>query len=115
LAKNKVNQIESEIVDLKNDFEHLDMIYNNLTCSFENQLDTKPCENCTFLKNQVKYHLKTCEKFIKGQANLKVVLGSQNCVFGKARLAYNIVFEKKAKKFSSFFSKCDPNNRSFIS
>jgi len=40
-------------------------------------LAIKPCENCTTLKNQVKYLLKTCAKFKKGKANLEAVLGSQ--------------------------------------
>jgi len=63
----------------------------------------------------VKYLLKTCEKFTKGKANLEVVLGSQNCVFGKAGLGYTPILEKKANKFSSFFSKSEPNAMPFIS
>jgi len=70
-------------------------------------------KNCTTLKNQVKYLLETCAKFIRGKANLEVVLGSQNCVFGKAGLGY--IHEKKAKKFSSFFSESEPNAMRFIS
>jgi len=31
------------------------------------------------------------------------------------RLGYNPIFEKKSKKFSSFFYKSDPNAMSFIS
>jgi len=63
----------------------------------------------------VKYLLKTCAKFTRGKANLEVVLGSQNCVFGKAGLGYTPTYEKKAKKFSSFFSKSEPNSMPFIS
>jgi len=59
--------------------------------------------------------LKTCAKFTRGKANPEVVLSSQNCVFGKAKLGYNPTFEKKAKKFSSFFSKSEPNDTPFIS
>ena len=40
---------------------------------------------------------------------------SQNCVFGKAGLGYTPIHEKKVKKFSSFFSKSEPNAMSFIS
>jgi len=61
----------------------------------------------------VKYLLKTCAKFTRGQTNLE--LGFQTCVFGKAELGYNPILEKKAKKFSSFFSKSEPNVMSFIS
>ena len=63
----------------------------------------------------MKYLLKTCAKFTRGKANLEVVLDSQNCVFGKARLGYNPIFKKKAKKFSSLFSKSKPNDMPFIS
>jgi len=51
----------------------------------------------------VKYHIKTCARFARGKANLEVVLGSQNCVFGKAGLSFNPSFQKKTKKLSSFF------------
>ena len=62
----------------------------------------------------MKYLLKTCARFTRGKANLEVVLSSQNCVFGKAGLGYTPIHEKKAKKFSSFFSKSEPNVMSFI-
>jgi len=63
----------------------------------------------------VKYLLKTCAKFTRGKENLEAVIGSQNCVFGKAELGYNSILEKKAEKFSSFFSKNELNAMSFIS
>jgi len=80
--ENKVNQLELELADLKVDFENLDMIYSNSTCC-ENQLAAKPCENCTVLKNQLKYLLKTCANFLRGKTDLEVVLVSKNYVFGK--------------------------------
>jgi len=58
----------------------------------------------------MKYLLKTCSKFIRGKANFEVVLGSQNCVFGKAGLGYNPTFKKEAKKFCNLFSKSRPND-----
>jgi len=93
--ENRVSQLEKEIVDLKTDFEHLEMIYNNSTDCFRNQPAEKPCENCTILKNQVKYLLRTCAKFTRGKTNLEAVLGSQNCVFCKSGLGYNLTFQKK--------------------
>jgi len=63
----------------------------------------------------VKYLLKTCSKFTRGKANLEAVLGSQSCAFGKAGLGYTPIHEKKAKKFSSFVSKSEPNAMPFIS
>jgi len=79
--ENRVSQLEIEIVDLKTDFKHLEMIYSNSVDCSEKQLAIKPCENCTTLKNQVKYLLKTRAKFTRGKTNLEAVLGSQNCVF----------------------------------
>jgi len=93
----------------------LKIIYSNSVDCSEKRLAIKPCENYTTLKNQVKYRLKTCVKFTKGKANLEAILGSQNCVFGKAGLGYTLILEKKAKKFSSFFSKSEPNAMPFIS
>jgi len=87
---------------------------NSIDC-FGNHPTEKPCENCTTLKNQVKYLLKTCAKFTRGKANLEIFLGSQNYVFGKVGLGYNLSFKNKAKKFSSFFSKNKPNYMPFIS
>ena len=74
--ENRVSQLESETVDLKTIFEHLEMIYSNSVDCYEKQLVIKPCENCTTLKNQVKYLLKTCAKFTRGKANLEAVLDS---------------------------------------
>jgi len=113
--ENRVSQLELETVDLKIDFEHLAMIYSNSVDCSEKQLTIKPCRNCTTLKNQVKYLLKTCAKFTRGKTNLEVVFGSQNCVFGKVGLGYTHIHEKKAHKFSSFFSKSEPNAMSFNS
>jgi len=56
----------------------------------------------------------TFAKFTSGKTNLKVVLGYQNCVFGKAGLGYTPIFENKVKKFSSFFSKNEWNAMPFI-
>ena len=63
----------------------------------------------------MKHLLKTCAKFTRGKTNLEAVIGSQNCVLGKAGLGYTPIHEKKAKKFSSFFSKSEPNVMPFIS
>jgi len=113
--ENRVSQLKKETVDLKIDFEHLEIIYSNSTYCFRNQPAKKLCENCIVLKNKGKCLIKTCARFIRGEANLEVVLGSQNCVFGKDGLGYNPTFQKKNKKFSSFFSKSKPNDMPFIS
>jgi len=48
--ENRVSQQESETIDLKTDFEHLEMIYSNSVDCSEKQQTRKPCENCTTLK-----------------------------------------------------------------
>jgi len=49
--ENRVSQLESETIDLKIDFQHLEMIYSNSVDCSEKHLAIKPCENCTTLKN----------------------------------------------------------------
>ena len=70
--ENRVSQLEKETTD----FEHLEIIYSNSTDCFRNQSAKKPCKNCTVLKNQVKYLIKTYARFTRGEENLEVVLGS---------------------------------------
>ena len=62
----------------------------------------------------MKYFLKTCVKFTRGEGNLEAILGSQNCVYAKFGLGYNLTFKNKTNKFSSFFSKSKPNDMPFI-
>jgi len=45
----------------------------------------------------------TASKLSMGTTNLNVILGSQNCVFEKAGIGYQIGFQGKQKKLSSFF------------
>jgi len=106
LPENRVSQQEKEIADLKIDFEHLEMIYTNSIECFRNQPAKKPCENCTILKNQVKCLLKTCAKF-----NKKLFLALKIVCLGKLDLVTILLSKKKAKKFSSFFSKSKPNDK----
>jgi len=57
-------------------------------------MSSKPskCENCEVLQAKVKYLVKTSSKLAMGTTNLNVVLGSQNCVFDKARISFKPVF-----------------------
>jgi len=68
--ENRVSQLQKETADLKTDFEHLEMIYNNSTNCFRNQSVEIPGENCIVLKNLVKYLIKTYARFTRGEANL---------------------------------------------
>ena len=49
------------------------------------------------------YLITTASKLSMGTANLNVILGSQNCVFEKAGIGYQIGFQRKQKKYNSFF------------
>jgi len=55
------------------------------------------------LEAKVKFLVKISSKLAMGTKNLNVVLGSQNCVFDKAGIAFKPLFKKKTRKFSSFF------------
>jgi len=48
--------------------------------------------------------LKATSKLSIGIANLKAILGSQNCVFNKAGIGYKTIFRKKVKTFNCFFN-----------
>jgi len=60
-------------------------------------------KNCEVVQAKVKYLMKTSSKQALGTTNLNVLLGSQNCLFDKAEIGYKPMFEKKTKRFSSFF------------
>jgi len=83
--ENRVKTLEEEFNHSKTYFESLEMIYKNSSC----KCDSSFCENCESLEKKVHYLLKTMEKFSKGQSNLKTILASQKCVFGKAGLGFN--------------------------
>jgi len=102
--ENRVKILEEELNNSKTDFENLEMIYQNSSCKCVN---SSFCENCESLQKKVHYLLKTMDKFSKGQSNLKTVLASQKCVFGKAGLGFNPNSKNKfvSKPFSSFFEK----------
>ena len=72
----------------------------------------KTCENCKKLEKQVEYLLKTLSNFTKGRDNLETLLGSQNAVFNKNGIGYNLGKKNNVKKLSSFFV---PSKTSFSS
>jgi len=83
--ENRVNSLEEELRKTKKDFENLDLIYKNSTCS----CDSKFCENYENLERKIHYLLKTMDKLKTGKSNFEDALASQNCVFGKAGLGFN--------------------------
>ena len=86
---------------LKIDFDHLEIIYktsNNLdSCQLVN------CENYEALQKKVNYLITIASKLSMGTVNLNSILGSQNCVFEKAGIGYQIGFKGKQRKYNSFF------------
>jgi len=97
----RVKQLEDEILELKTDFEHLEMIYKASSSLDSSQ--SINCENCEALRNKVNYLITTASILSMGTANLNAILGSQNCVFEKASIDYQTGFQTKQKKYSSFF------------
>ena len=82
--ENRVKSLEEKLRKTKEDFENLDLIYKNSTCS----CDSKFCENCENLERKIHYLLKTMDKLTTGKSNFEDVLVSQNCVFGKVGLGF---------------------------
>jgi len=91
----KVKSLEEELYKAKTDLVSLE-----LTCL---HASIKTCENYKKLEKQVEYLLKTLSNFTKGRENLETLLGSQNDVFNKNGLGYNLGIKKNVKKLSSFF------------
>jgi len=103
LALNRVKQLEEELLNLKTDFESLDMIYKNSSYNCSENSKVKICETYGVLQKKVNYLSKTVSKFTVGTTSLNALLGSQNCVFNKAGIGFHEGFPKKIKKFNHFF------------
>jgi len=76
--ENKVKHLEEELLNLKTDFESLDMIYKNSSCNCSENNKVKICETCGVLQKKVNYLPKTVSKFTVGTASLNALLGSEN-------------------------------------
>jgi len=83
----------------KTNLENLEMHCKKSSCL----CDSKACENCKTLESKVHYLVKTVDKLSKGKSNFENVLASQNCVFGKTGLSFNL--QSKQNKFSNYFLK----------
>jgi len=79
--ENRVKSLEEELSKTKEDFENLDLVYKNSSCSCE----SKVCEN---LERKIYYLLKTLDKLTTRKSIFEDVLASQKCVFGKASLGF---------------------------
>jgi len=82
--ENRVKSLEEELSETKEDFENLELIYKNSSCSCE----IKACENCELLEKKIYYLLKTLDKLTTGKSNFEYVLASQKYAFGKAGLGF---------------------------
>jgi len=96
--ENRVKSLEEELSKTKKDFENLELVYKNSSCSCK----TKACENCELLEKKIHYLLKTLDKLTTGKSNFEEVLASQNCVFGKSGLGFYL--QSKKNKVSKPFS-----------
>jgi len=88
----RVKELEDEVLQLKTDFDHLEIIYKA-----SSDIDSsKPvnCENCEVLQKKVNYVITIASKLSMGTTNLNVILGSQNCVFEKADIGYQPNFQR---------------------
>ena len=68
----RVKELEDEILKVKTDFDHFEMIYKA-----SNDFDSnKPinCENCFVLQKKVNYLITTTSKLSLGTANLNAIL-----------------------------------------
>ena len=78
--KERVRVLEEDLNNSKTDFENLEMLYQNSSCKCE----SSSCKNCDSLQKKVLYLVKTVDTISKCKSNLKNVLASQWCVFGKS-------------------------------
>jgi len=101
--KNRVKQLEDELLKAKDDFENLEKQLNSAHSSKLNSSKPVDCENCAVLESKVGYLISTASKLSMGIANLNALLGSQNFVFEKAGIGYQAGPNGKQKLFNNFF------------
>ena len=101
----RVKELEDEVLQLKTDFDHLEIIYKaSSDIDFSKLVN---CENCEVLQNKVNYLITTTSKLSMGTTNLNAILGSQNCIFEKADIGYQPNFQRKQNKYNSFLKTND--------
>jgi len=88
--ESRVKELEDELLKLKIDFDHLEIIYK----AFSDFDYSKPinCEKYDVLQKKVNYLITIAYKLFMGTANLNAILGSQKCVFKKANIGYQCGF-----------------------
>jgi len=94
----KVKELEDEVLKLKTDFDHLEIIYK-ASSNFDSSQPVN-CEDSEALEKKVNYLITIASN---STTNLNAILGSQNCVFEKADIGYQIGFQGKQRKYNSFF------------
>jgi len=93
--ENRVKQLVEELLNLKIDFESLEMIYESSSCSCSKKGKLTNFENCEVLQEKVNYLIKTASKLSMGTTNVNALLGYQNCVFNKAGIGFQEGFQRK--------------------
>jgi len=95
--------LEDELLKAKDDFENLEKQLNSAHSSKLNSSKPVDCENCAVLQSKVSYLISNALKLSMGITNLNALLGSQNCVFEKADIGYQVGPNGKQKLFNNFF------------
>ena len=88
--------MEDEILELKTDFEHLEMIYKA-----SSSLDSSQpinCENCEALQNKVNYLITIASKLSMGTTNLNAIFGFSKLCFQKSWHWSSNWFSKKTEE-----------------
>ena len=70
--KEKITVLENDLNHSNVDFENLELIYQNSSCSCE----SKVCGNCENLERKIYYLLKTLDKLTTRKSNFEDVLAS---------------------------------------
>ena len=99
----RVKELEDELFKMKTYFDNLEMIYKSAASRDFDSSKLANCADCIVLEKKVNYLIKYASRLSMGTANLNAILGSQNCVFGKACIGYQCGFQGKLNKFRSFF------------
>ena len=94
--EDRVKKLEDEVLKLKTDFDHLEIIYK--ASSIIDSCQPINCENCEALQKKVNYLITTASTLSMGTTNLNAILGSQNCASEKAGIEYQTDFQVKQKK-----------------
>ena len=94
----RVKELEDELLKVKTDFDHLEMIYK-ASSDFDSSKPTN-CENCDVLQKKVNYLITTASKLSMGTANLNAILDLIIVFLKKLTLDINEVFKESKRNLA---------------